>query len=144
MSESQVNFSSGLPETVLPDVAPELAEALTKALTSSDPRSSLGEVVRLDPSFSEAWARLGEHARDDIESYAYSRVGYHRGLDALRKAGWRGTGYVRWRNPSNQGFLRALEGLRRSAEAVGETEEAERCAMFLKQCDPEWNGLPSD
>ncbi|MGH2473643.1 MAG: DUF3151 family protein, partial [Candidatus Limnocylindrales bacterium] len=66
------------------------------------------------------------------------RVGYHRGLDRLRGSGWRGSGYVRWRHPQNRGFLRALDGLRASAEAIGEADEAERCAVFLRQLDPDW------
>ena len=74
-----------------------------------------------------------------MESYAYFRVGYHRGLDALRGAGWRGSGYVRWRHPSNRGFLRALDGLRARAAEIGEADEADRCDQFLHQLDPEWD-----
>ena len=65
------------------------------------------------PRFLDAWARLGQLARDDVEAYAYFRVGYHRGLDRLRQSGWRGSGYVRWQHETNRGFLRALDGLRR-------------------------------
>jgi hypothetical protein len=71
-----------------------------------------------------------------IEAYAAYRVGYHRGLDRLRANGWRGTGYVRWAHPENTGFLRSLDGLRRAAAAIGEDDEAERCAQFLAQLDP--------
>ncbi|HEX4978502.1 MAG TPA: DUF3151 family protein, partial [Acidimicrobiales bacterium] len=77
--------------------------------------------------------------RDTIESYACYRVGYHRGLDALRANGWRGSGYVRWRHETNRGFLRALDGLRRTAEEIGESDEAERCDDFLHQLDPDWD-----
>jgi hypothetical protein len=77
-------------------------------------------------------------AGDHVESYAYARVGYHRGLDALRAAGWRGSGYVRWEHESNRGFLRSLDALRAAAEAIGETAEAERCEVFLHQLDPAW------
>jgi hypothetical protein len=73
-----------------------------------------------------------------VERYACFRVGYHRGLDTLRASGWRGSGYVRWRHESNRGFLRALEGLRASAGEIGESDEEERCAHFLHQCDPAW------
>jgi hypothetical protein len=130
----EVSFSSGLPETVLPDPPPEAAAALAAAGS----REEVAEVVAAHPRFLEGWARLGELARDDVEAYACFRVGYHRGLDALRGAGWRGSGYVRGRHPSNQGFLRALDGLRRSAAAIGERDEEERCATFLRQLDPDW------
>ena len=77
-------------------------------------------------------------ARDDIEAYAYFRVGYHRGLDRLRQSGWRGTGYVRWSHEENRGFLRALAGLHASAARIGEADEEERCLQFLQQLDPSW------
>ena len=89
------------------------------------------------PRFLDAWAELGDVGRDDIERYAYYRVGYHRGLDALRANGWRGSGYVRWSEPTNRGFLRALAGLGAMAAAIGEHDEAERIAMFLAQLDPD-------
>jgi hypothetical protein len=63
-------------------------------------------------------------------------VGYHRGLDALRRAGWKGQGPVPWSHTPNQGFLRALAALGRAAGAIGETEEHERCRAFLVDCDP--------
>ena len=107
-------------------------------------RDAVAAVVAAFPRFIEGWARLGELARDEMEAYACFRVGYHRGLDALRGAGWRGSGYVRWSAPTNQGFLRALEGLRESAAAIGEADEEERCALFLKQLDPSWRGIPAD
>jgi hypothetical protein len=68
------------------------------------------------------------------------RVGYHRGLDALRANGWKGSGYVRWSAPTNHGFLNCLDGLARTAADIGETDEATRCLQFLLQCDP--NGRP--
>ena len=60
------------------------------------------------------------------------------GSTPLRAAGWRGSGYVRWRHPSNRGFLRSLEALRQRAEEIGEDDEEERCALFLRQLDPDW------
>ncbi|MDQ1373965.1 MAG: hypothetical protein QOJ09_1303, partial [Actinomycetota bacterium] len=48
------------------------------------------------------------------------------------------SGYVRWAHPSNQGFLRALDGLRAKAAAIGERDEEERCQTFLLQLDPDW------
>ena len=57
-----------------------------------------------------------------------------------RASGWRGSGYVRWTHETNRGFLRALDGLRASAAAIGEDDEAERCDLFLRQLDPAWPG----
>ena len=91
-----------------------------------------------EPRCLEAWADLADLAETPIERYAYARVGYHRGLDALRAAGWRGSGYVRWRHESNRGFLRALHSLELAAAAIGESDEEQRCALFLRQLDPEW------
>ena len=140
MSEP-VGLSQGLPETVL---SPEPADALAAlesalALDPEHRRAAVSEVVARWPRFLDAWARLGELARDDVEAYACFRVGYHRGLDRLRQSGWRGSGYVRWRPPTNQGFLRALDGLRAAAGAIGEHDEEQRCAEFLHQLDPEWS-----
>ena len=73
-----------------------------------------------------------------MESYAAYRVGYHRGLDTLRQNGWRGSGYVRWKHQTNRPFLRCLAGLQQCAAQIGETDEAERCALFLLQLDPSW------
>lgn len=95
-------------------------------------------MVADNPTFQEGWAELGDRARDTVEAYACYRVGYHRGLDALRAAGWRGSGYVRWRHETNRGFLRALAGLARTAAEIGEVNEAERCRQFLIQLDPDW------
>ena len=84
-----------------------------------------------------AGVALGDAGRDDVERYAAYRVGYHRGLDALRANGWRGSGYVRWREPGNVGFLRCLEGLGAMARRIGELDEAERVEVFLAQLDPD-------
>lgn len=136
---SQVNLTpSGPPETVLDLEPAEARHALTQALDlpESERRASVSAVVARWPRFLDAWASLGELARDEVEAYAYFRVGYHRGLDRLRQSGWRGSGFVRWEHESNRGFLRALQGLQRSAAAIGETDEAERCALFVAQLDP--------
>jgi len=134
---SDVSFSQGPPETVLDPEPAEVLGALEDALRTGD-RDAAAAVAAGWPRSLEAWSRLGELARDDVEAYAYFRVGYHRGLDRLRQSGWRGSGYVRWRHESNRGFLRSLDGLRRTAAAIGEADEAERCAQFLRQLDPEW------
>ena len=98
----------------------------------------MAAVVAGHPRWSDAWAELGALGRDEIEAYAAFRVGYHRGLDTLRANGWRGSGYVRWTHESNRGFLRSLAGLARMARAINELDEAERCEIFLRQCDPSW------
>ena len=126
---------SGPPETVLD---PEPAEAVAGLAAAGSDRAAVAAVVARFPRCLEGWAMLGELADDVVEAYAAFRVGYHRGLDRLRANGWRGSGYVRWAHPTNRGFLRALAGLERSAAAIGETDEQERCALFLRQLDPSW------
>jgi hypothetical protein len=141
MTEHSVAFTSGSPDTVLDPLAPDVAAALeaAEALAPPERRAAVAAVAAKDPRCLQAWADLAELASDPIESYAYARVGYHRGLDALRAAGWRGSGYVRWRDESNRGFLRALDALRRAAGAIGEVDEEQRCELFLRQLDPEWS-----
>lgn len=135
-----LDMTLGPPETVLEPphavAAARLAAAVSAPLGSR--RDAVADVVRAFPEWSEGWAALGGLARDDVEAYACYRVGYHRGLDALRRAGWRGSGYVRWRHPSNRGFLRCVDGLRAAAAAIGEPAEEQRCAIFLRQLDPDW------
>jgi len=144
MSTHDVRFGgSGIPQTVLPNetdvVAAALAEALS--LSSADQREAIAAIAATQPRSLSVWAELGDRGRDQIESYAYYRVGYHRGLDALRQNGWRGSGYVRWEHESNRAFLRCLDGLRACAERIGEADEAERCALFLRQLEPQWPGV---
>ena len=138
--DAAVNLSRGLPETVLPALPEEWTQALADAfaMSGAERETAVEAVARAYPRFLEAWASLAELAEGEVESYAYARVGYHRGLDALRAAGWRGSGYVRWRHETNRGFLRSVEALRRAAEAIGEIDEAQRCALFLSQLDPDW------
>jgi len=143
MTEQPIRLSSGLASTLLDPEPTEMLEALEAALATSDEpsgtrRAAIAAVVARWPRFLDGWARLGESARDPIEAYAYFRVGYHRGLDRLRASGWRGSGYVPWVHVPNRGFLRALDGLRASAVAIGETDEEARCAEFAFQCDPDW------
>ena len=128
----------GPPETVLNAEPHAALEALEAALADESTRDAVSAVVAQWPTFLAAWAELGNHARDTVEAYAAYRVGYHRGLDRLRANGWRGSGYVRWEHPTNRGFLTALGGLARTARAIGETDEADRCDLFLKQLDPSW------
>ena len=128
----------GLPSTVLPAPDPVAQDRLTAALAAdeSDRKQAVSEFVAAYPRDLAGWATLGDLGDHTIERYAAYRVGYHRGLDALRANGWRGSGYVRWSEPTNRGFLRALRGLQQMAAEIGEVDEAERCAQFLSQLDP--------
>ena len=142
MSDIPISLSpSGPLETVLDAEPTEALHLLADALraTADERRARISTVVARWPQFLDGWARLGQEARDTVEAYACFRAGYHRGLDRLRRSGWRGTGYVRWRYPENRGFLRALSGLARTAAELGEEAEAQRCEQFLHQLDPEWS-----
>ena len=110
---SPVRLTAGLPETVLPEESEEVRSELDAAMAQPGDRRrhEVSDVVRSDPRSLAAWAALGSLARDDVEAYACFRVGYHRGLDTLRAAGWKGSGLVRWDHESNRGFLRCLDGL---------------------------------
>ena len=116
----------GVPETKLPE---DPAAARLEAGEAPD------QVAAAHPTSSLAWATLAEAALADgrtIEAYAFARTGYHRGLDALRRNGWRGQGPVPWEHVPNRGFLRALAALSRAAGAIGESDEEQRCAQFLR------------
>lgn len=121
----------GIPATLLPEETDVLAR-----LEAGDEAVDLAAKF---PSSSLVWALLADEAHAEgraVESYAYARVGYHRGLDALRKAGWRGQGPVPWSHEPNRGFLRSLYALGRAAAAIGEAEEVERIGKFLNDSDP--------
>ena len=97
------------------------------------------EVAAAHPASSAAWAVLAERALaadEHVAAYAYARTGYHRGLDQLRRNGWKGFGPVPWAHHPNQGFLRALAVLAKAAEAIGEQDEATRCRDLLADSDP--------
>jgi hypothetical protein len=118
------------PESTL---LPQGADADARAVLTRG--GDLRDAAREVPTSSLAWALLAERALrdegDPVAAYAYARTGYHRGLDSLRRAGWRGRGPVPAQHEPNQGFLRALLALAEAAEAIGEEDEAERCAQFL-------------
>jgi hypothetical protein len=122
---------AGPPPTQLPEdpAAAQLAAGAAAA-----------DVVRAHPESPAAWAALAEQSlatgTDDVTSYAYARVGYHRSLDLLRRNGWKGHGPVPWEHEPNRGFLRALAALARAADLIGEVPEAERCASFLRDSSP--------
>ena len=96
-------------------------------------------VAAAHPAASVTWARLAEDALADdkaITAYAYARTGYHRGLDQLRRNGWKGFGLVPYDHEPNRGFLRCVAALARAADAIGETDEYHRCLDLLDDCDP--------
>ncbi len=142
MSDQPINMSSGIPTTVLPEADPAARAELDAALQADDARAAVSEFVASHPASLAGWAAHGDLGRDVMDRYAAYRVGYHRGLDALRANGWRGSGYVRWSPTGNQGFLRCLLGLHLMATAIGEESEATRCAQFLMQLDP--SGVPQE
>ncbi|MEE1651677.1 DUF3151 domain-containing protein [Brachybacterium sp. J144] len=122
----------GIPETRLPDdfvdveVAAELEDAEPRDVAARHPESPL------------AWATLAEEALadgEDVQAYAYARTGYHRGLDALRRAGWRGQGPIPASHAPNRGFLRALVMLGEASSRIGDTVEADRIADFVREAD---------
>jgi hypothetical protein len=122
---------SGPPPTLLPEDA--AVEQLRSART--DPR----EVAAAHPTSSAAWADLAERAlndRDAVAAYAYARTGYHRGLDHLRRHGWKGHGPVPAAHAGNRGWLRSVAALCRAASLIGEREEADRCRQLLVDSDP--------
>jgi hypothetical protein len=142
MTDAPISLSPSAPDDIVLDREPADALAALEHALAAPPatrRDAVSDVAAHWPRFLDAWGRLAELARDDVEAYACARVGYHRGLDRLRQAGWRGSQYVRWEQEENRGFLRALAGLQRAAAAIGETDEADRCAQFLYQLEPSWD-----
>ncbi|PZR53494.1 DUF3151 domain-containing protein [Xylanimonas oleitrophica] len=120
--------------TLLPDDLPQVRTGLD---SGEDPAA----LAAAYPASSLAWAALAEATLDGadgepgtaraVTAYAYARTGYHRGLDSLRRAGWRGRGPVPASHEPNQGFLRALLALALAARLIGEDAEHERCVQFL-------------
>ncbi|HUY51653.1 MAG TPA: DUF3151 domain-containing protein [Streptosporangiaceae bacterium] len=120
------NLLGGPPATYLPE-DPSAAELESGA----DPAA----VAAANPACLAAWAALAEQALDRgewVTGYAFARTGYHRGLDQLRRSGWKGHGPIPWEHEPNRGFLRSLHALGRAAGAIGETDEEQRCQTFLR------------
>ncbi len=128
-----------------PVMLPEHPEAEEALLDNQDPV----QVAAAHPTASIAWAQLAEDAlgrahdssegvvsADVIAAYAFARTGYHRGLDLLRRNGWKGFGPVPWSHEPNRGFLRAVGALARAAQIIGESDEYARCLDLLEDCDP--------
>ena len=127
-----------MPEPTIPltDGGLPLLQGPTPILLPAEPPEA---VAARWPASVEAWARLGEavyRQGQDVEAFAFFRTAYHRGLDNLRRNGWRGLGFVPWAHAPNRGVLRALHALSLAAAAIGEADEAARCAQFVRDCDP--------
>jgi hypothetical protein len=96
-------------------------------------------VAASHPGSLAAWGALADQALAEgriVDAYAYARTGYHRGLDLLRRSGWKGNGPVPWSHVPNQGFLRSLNALGQASDALGDEAEAHRCEVFLRDSDP--------
>jgi hypothetical protein len=122
----------GPPPTLMPDDSPA-----RDALAAGSPAA---QVAADHPAVPLPWAVLAEQALDageHVQAYAYARTGYHRGLDLLRRSGWKGHGPVPWEHEPNRGWLRALHALAQAAAGIGEEPEAQRCAQFLVDSSPE-------
>jgi hypothetical protein len=131
VTHSHSNLLGEPPATLLPG-EPAADGAL---VAGTDP----AEVAAAHPTSSAAWAALAEAALAGgrtIEAYAYARTGYHRGLDALRRNGWKGYGAVPWSHEPNRGFLRCVTVLATASERIGEVAETERLIQLLRDCDP--------
>ena len=136
MTHSHQNLLGEPPPTLLP-ATPEADRELAEGTPAA-------EVAARHPTVSATWAALAEAAlqrpervlSDTIEGYAYARTGYHRGLDSLRRNGWKGFGPVPWSHEPNRGFLRCVMALAEAAEAIEETDEARRCRQLLHDSDP--------
>ena len=129
--ENLLAFGPGAAPTLLP-----IDPAVEQIAESG--RERFIEIVSAHPESSLCWALLAEGSlqidtpEGNVGAYAYARTGYHRGLDQLRRSGWKGHGPIPWEHEPNRGFLRCLYSLSRAAQAIGEKDEAERCLQFLK------------
>ncbi|MFV0251910.1 MAG: DUF3151 domain-containing protein [Beutenbergiaceae bacterium] len=120
--------------TYLPDDHPDM-----DARARIDDGATLREVAARLPAASYVWALLARQAlaqADPVAAYAFARTGYHRGLDALRRAGWRGAGPVPASHVPNRGVLLSVLALADAAAQIGEDDEADRCRQLLAECDP--------
>lgn len=97
------------------------------------------DIAAAHPADSAAWADLAAEALtagDAVTAYAFARTGYHRGLDALRRAGWKGWGSVPWSHEPNRGVLRCFAYLAEAARLIGEDDEVQRLHTLLDDSDP--------
>ncbi|MGN0096114.1 MAG: DUF3151 domain-containing protein [Corynebacterium sp.] len=119
---------------------------LATAVTGSESLEELETLAVANPKDSGVWAALAAYhlsqgsaegaGTEKVTAYACARTGYHRGLDALRSNGWRGTGPVPWSHEPNRGVLRAIMMLATAARTIGEEDEYIRCLNLVNDCDP--------
>lgn len=131
MSLAGKNLLDGPAPTYLPEE--------TELLARIQEGAGAADLAKEFPKSSLAWALLAEETAASgavLEAYAYARVGYHRGLDALRRNGWKGHGPIPVSHEPNRGFLKALLLLGAAAAEIGEADEAERIEAFLNDSDP--------
>ena len=131
------------PNLLASDVVVHLPEDPALTAIAERGKEHFLDVVAAHPASSLCWALLAETCLAEegvgnaVAAYAYARTGYHRGLDALRRAGWRGRGPVPWKHEPNQGVLRSIWALACAAKRIGEDREYERCVAFLVDSDEE-------
>lgn len=124
----------GTPETRLAEdfIDVEIADRLDDGAEPSD-------LAREHPESPLVWGTLAQDALaegEEITAYACARTGYHRGLDALRRAGWRGHGRIPASHRPNRGFLLALVMLGETSRRLGDQAEVDRVQEFLAEADP--------
>ncbi len=131
-----------MPGNLLPGPPPVLLPANPEADAAAVSGESASAVAAAFPAYPAVWAALALEAAASgrtMEAYAYGRTGYHRGLDSLRKNGWKGYGPVPGDHPGNVGFLTCVAVLADAAAEIGEDEEARRLADLLVECDPSFD-----
>ena len=145
--DPRADLLAGPAPTYLPEQLHTPAEqalaAGTPAATvaAAAPHASLAGAVLAEDALARADAAHAageepERLSHAIAAYAYARTGYHRGLDALRRSGWKGRGPVPWSHGPNQGYLRSVRALAVAADHVGETDEVLRLGELLRDGDP--------
>jgi hypothetical protein len=131
--------TQNLPPNLLGEPPATLLPENDVARAALDAGAAPRDVAAAHPDYALAWALLAEGALADgepVAAYAYARTGYHRSLDQLRRGGWKGHGPVPWEHEPNRGFLRSLHALGQAAAVIGEDDEAQRCAQFLRDSSP--------
>ena len=106
--------------------------------TATPAGRAIAAVVAAAPRSLEGWARLGDAGRDVMERYAAYRVGYHRGLDRSAPTDGGAAATCAGSTRATVASSGRSPGLQRTAAEIGEDDEAERCALFLRQLDPAW------